>query len=367
MKNILIIGHTNKMGGVETFIYNTTIASNKEKVNFDFMIHGYNHCVFEEEINKFYAEEKHIFFLPKYKKNPFKCIAELRKFYRENKSKYDVIHLETGSTSEILYLYPYVKKTKAKIIIHSHNGNGSSKLINTLFRPLINRSVDKRLACSDKAAEWLFGKKHKQDCEIVNNGVDTNRFKFSSKKRKRIRREYDIGDDTFVIGHIGRFSEQKNHDFLIDIFAKFLEKNPNAILMLIGVGELQENIIQKTVLMNIYNNVIFVGRKDNTEDYYCAFDLFLMPSLYEGLPIVGIEAQTSGVPCLFSDTISEQLKLTDHAIFFSLKKSADEWANKAHEVQCNIELRNKYEYEIIKKGFDIGDTVKRLEEIYLQL
>lgn len=361
---VLIIGLTNKMGGVETFIYNTTMFSNKNLIEYDYLIHGYDACVFETEINNFYDGEQHIYFVPKYKKEPLKCIKALIKFYREHRTEYKYIHLQTGSTSEILYCFPYCLFIRPKVIVHSHNGSGSSVFANKLFQPVVNFISEKRFACSDVAAEWLFGKRSAESIPVINNGIDTLKYQYDEVKRKKTREEYGLKDE-LVIGHIGRFSEQKNHNFLIDIFAEVKKKKQNAVLVLVGIGELLDSIIEKVNRLGLKESVIFAGVKNNPEDYYCVFDIFVMPSLYEGLPIVGVEAQTSGLPCLFSENISKQVVLTDRVKLISINRSAKQWADDIIKVDKSLDVRNGYNKIVKKKGFDIKDAAKYLENVYL--
>lgn len=364
-KKILIIGLTERMGGVETFIYNTTRFSNKNKYIYYFLVHGTNHVVFQKQITSFYNGKNHFFFVPSMKKNPIKCLKALSNFYKHNAFKYDYIHLETGATSEIMYVYPFVKKYNLKVITHSHNGNGYSRIINNLFRPLVNKVSYKELSCSKEATDWLFGKKREKLVKIIHNGIDTKRFTFNLTSRIKIRKKYHISSNTIVIGHIGRFAVQKNHKFILKIFKKINAKQPDSILLLVGTGELRKKIKNEINNLNLKNKVILCGEKGNTEDYYSAFDIFLMPSLYEGLPVVGIEAQCEGLPCYFSSNISSQVKITDHAFFISLKQSAQYWANEILSKKSNIQKRKGYARKVLNSNYSIFSTVKELESVYM--
>lgn len=362
-KKILIIGLTERMGGVETFIYNTTRFSDSDKYEYDFLVHGTDHTVFEEEIKNFYQNDRnHFFFVPSFKKNPVKSYIELAKFYKKYGNSYDYVHLQTGATSEIVYVFPFALLYKFKVIVHSHNGNGYSPIVNTLFKPIVNSVSSKRLSCSKEATEWLFGKKN-NNVQIINNGIDTNRFKYSEEQRNNIRSKYNLDKDTFVVGHIGRFSEQKNHKFLIDIFEKIVQKEKKAKLMLVGVGELEIEIKNIVHEKKLEDNVIFCGAQAITEAYYSAFDIFLMPSLYEGLPIVGIEAQSEGLPCYFSNNISDQIKITDNARLLSLKEDADYWSKQILSRNA-IQNREEYADKVSNSGYSIKNTVKKLEKVY---
>lgn len=361
-KRILIIGLTERMGGVETFIFNTTTHSDKTKYKYDYLVHGTDHCIFEDEINDFYDDgEKHIFFIKKYKEDILGCIKDLRKFYAENGQKYDYIHFQSGSTAEILYVYPFCKKYNFEVISHSHNGNGYSPVVNSIFRRVVNKITTKRLSCSAEATRWLFGEGYLNKTQIIVNGVDTDRFTYDESKRFKIRKQYSLSDE-LIIGHIGRFSEQKNHAFILQIFKSVLKRRPDAKLLLVGVGELQDNIKKMSRTLGSDKSVIFAEEQMRTEDYYSAFDVFLMPSLYEGLPIVGVEAQCEGLECLFSDQIDKQILITDRARMISLDESPEVWA----DVILSIEIkdRTRYSNEIKKSGYSLTDTVKKLEAVY---
>lgn len=361
-KKILIIGLTDKLGGVETFIYNTTIFSDKNKYQYDFLVHGSNTCVFQKEINTFYCDRTHIHYIDSIKKRPLKVFIELIKFYKNN--KYDYIHLQTGSSAEIMYVFPFILFLKTKLITHSHNGNGTNKIVNSLFRPFVRLCTNTYLSCSDVAAKWLFGNIKKEKYTIIKNGIDTKRFKFNDNARKKIREEYKISKNTKVIGHIGRFFVQKNHIKIIHIFNEILKNNKEYVLLLLGTGECENQIKEMVQELNIEKNVIFAGTHINTEDYYSAFDFFLMPSLYEGLPIVGVEAQSCGVKCFFSNTIDKQVLISKDSIMLDLNKSDKYWANQILKSDV-IKDRNGSNDEIIENGYSLFETIDLLERIYL--
>lgn len=361
-KRVLILGMTERMGGVETFIYQTTVFSNREKYQYDFLVHGADHCVFQEEIEHFYPQDVHFFFCEKYKRNPLRCIAELIRFYRENGQRYDWIHLETGAASEVLYLFPFCLFLRAKVMIHSHNGYGYSPVINALFRPVVNFAADRRVACSGAAAEWLFGRRHGADALLLRNGIDTKRFTFSPAQRDEIRSRYGLRDE-LLIGHIGRFSEQKNHLFLLQLFRCVLHERPDAKLLLVGAGEKEQELKAACAGLGIEASVLFAGLQRQTEAYYSAFDVFVMPSLYEGLPVVGVEAQSEGLPCFFSDTIDRQIQITENARMLKLEAGAEAWSREILRA-ASVPRRELFAEKVAEAGFDIRSTVGRLEQLY---
>ena len=188
-------------------------------------------------------------------------------------------------------------------------------------------------------------------------------FSFNATSRNRVRNQYNISSDTLVVGHIGRFSEQKNHERIIDIFNELLEEHSNSMLLLVGVGEKEKEIKEIVSELGLSDYVIFAGRQMKTEEYYCAFDVFLMPSLYEGLPIVGIEAQSMGLPCFFSDNIDSKVVLTDRAQLISLDEPSKVWAQKILALDDSMN-RTSYNEVIDSKKFSIKSTVRELEKIY---
>lgn len=362
---ILIIGHTGKMGGVETFIRNTTLYSDKEKIQFDFLIHGYTQCLFEEELNAFYKNTNHIYFLPKFKANLFKTVKALWRFYKEHHD-YKYIHLETGAATELLYCFPYCIFFRIKVIIHSHNGgNSESKFLQKALIPLVNVIAAKKIACSDAAAEFMFGKKSAVEANLIFNGIDTMKFQFLEEGRMGCRKKFNIDENAFVIGHIGRFSKQKNHEYLLKIFRCLYKRQSNAILLLAGTGELEADIKEKVIRYQLQSQVVFTGVQSDTVSLYSAMDVFVMPSLYEGLPIVAIEAQASGLPCVFSDKITRQVRLTDKTLMVGLEEEPAVWADKIMNLYRQGVDRYHGSKAIFDKGYDIHDTVKRLEKIYL--
>jgi hypothetical protein len=364
-KKILIIGLTERMGGVETFIYNTTKFSDRSKYEYEYLVHGADHCVFQKEIGAFYGDSLPIHFVRKIKGNPFGWLKDMLAFYKKNGKKYDWIHLQTGATSEIIYVFPFCLFYKIPVISHSHNGSGYNPFIHTLFRPILNGVTQKRIACSQAAAKWLFGRKADQAL-ILPNGIDTDRFRFSFEKREKIRKQYGIGSE-LVIGHIGRFSPQKNHEKILEIFEEIKKRVPNAKLILVGVGERRDLILQKAQSLAFSKDILFVGKQEKTEDFYSAFDAFLMPSFYEGLPIVGIEAQASGLPCFFSHTIDNQILLTDRAYSLPLEDSYSDWADRILAVCSESDLvreRSSYAEKIEERGYSIKNTLRTLEQVY---
>ena len=350
-------------GGVESMVMSYYRNIDKAKVQFDFLVECTSKIINKEEIEKMGGK---IIIIPSMK-NIFKYEKQLKSIFKEN--NYDIVHAQK-STLNIFPLYA-AKKAGIKVrISHSHSTSNKIEwkrnIIKNILRPFSKLYATDYFACSELAGRYLFGNKtfDQGKVTIINNAIDINKFKFNEEFRSQIRKKYNI-ENKFVIGHIGRFVTQKNHSFLIDIFYEYQMINPNSCLLLIGDGPLFNEIKDKVNKLNINDKVIFVGSCFDTEKYYSAMDLFLLPSLYEGLPVVGVEAQINGINCLFSDTITKEIKVTDNANFLSLKNSSKEWAleiNKTKEKDLNDRELNSDLF--VNSKYDIKNEASNLLELY---
>ena len=221
--------------------------------------------------------------------------------------------------------------------------------------------------CGREAIEYYFGRNiiKQNEYKIIKNAIEINRFIYNEEKREKVRRKYNL-ENKFVIGNVGRFMKQKNHEFILKLFKNVLEQNPDSVLVLIGDGELLDIIKNKSQKLNIQNHVIFMGNIENVNEIYQAMDVFLLPSIFEGLPVVGIEAQTAGLKCIMSDTISREVAITKNVEFLNLKKdSIERWTE---EILKNICYERKdMSKEIIEAGYSIEEETKKLQEIYLKM
>jgi len=222
--------------------------------------------------------------------------------------------------------------------------------------------------CSKEACEFLFGERCFNDnrVRIINNGIETENFVFNEEIRVKMREELGIKDSTIVVGHVGRFSYPKNHDFLIDIFKKVNEKNRNTLLLLVGDGNLREAIERKVEYLGLSNRVIFAGIRSDVADVLQAMDIFVFPSLYEGLPVTLVEAQASGLPCVISDNITKQVQITDLIHPVSLERSPEYWSKKILEVTKDS-LRIDTSSLIRENNFDIYSIAKTLTTFYSEV
>ncbi|MGY3718133.1 glycosyltransferase family 1 protein [Sutcliffiella cohnii] len=352
-------------GGAETMIMNLYRNIDRSRVQFDFIVHTEGECDYDEEIE---ALGGVIYRMPRYSgKNHLRYKKSWNEFFREH-TEYRIIHGHVRSTAAI-----YLKIAKAHrltTIAHSHStssGRGVSAIIKNILQYPIRYTADYLFACSKTAGEWLFGKKiyKNEKFLVVNNAIDSKKFIFDEKTREEIREEFAI-DGKFVIGHIGRFNTPKNHEFLIDIFKEVYEKNNRAVLLLVGDGELREPIKAKINKMNLSDNVIFTGVRKDIPEILQAMDIFVFPSLYEGLGIAVIEAQAAGLPCIVAETIPKEAFVTDHIYSLSLKQSANKWANQILEYSNGFQRKNAFK-QISNQGYDIFTTAKFLEDFYLEL
>lgn len=333
-----------RSAGIENFIMNVYRNIDTNKIQFDFLVHSSKKQEFDDEIE---SKGGKIFRLTyKDDKNIFKYIRDLNDFFKDHK-EYKIVH---GEMQSMMPLYLYIaKKNKVPIrIAHSHNSNYEKTIkgyILHLFSKFSGKFATDLWACSKTAGEYMY---KNRNYEIIHNAIDTGKFAYNENMRKKLRKEKNI-DDKFVIGHIGRFDLQKNHEFLIDIFNEIQKIEPNSILISIGCGDRQKIIEEKVKKLNLQTKVIFEGTVSNSYDYYQAMDCFILPSKYEGLPLVGVEAQISGLSCFFSDSITDELKLSDNAYFISLNLSAKEWANIIIDKRKSFRKTNYFEDYDLKK------------------
>ncbi len=352
-------------GGAETLIMNLYRNIDRSKIQFDFVVHTAKPQFYDDKIKKLGGQ---IFSVPRYRiYNVISYKKWWERFFVDH-PEYKVVHGHIGSTATI-YL-GIAKKYGCFTIAHSHNTKNEKLSLRDIVWNVhsypTRYKADYFFACSFPAAIDRFGKKiaNSKRCRVFNNAIDVERFKYSPEKRHEIRELYKIGERDFVIGHVGRFSKQKNHEFLIEIFMQVYRIETDTKLLLVGTGELEDDIKKKCKKLNISDSVIFAGTTDHIEKFYSAMDIFCFPSLWEGFGNVTIEAQTNGLFCVVSD------KLPDHAdisagLFEKLSplKSADVWAERIlsrrdHKRRTDIADHTR------RAGFDILKEAMRLSCFY---
>ncbi len=360
MKKLLCIVGNMNAGGAETFLMKMYRKFDKSKYQMDFCVASIQEGFYEKEILDLGGKIYRI--TPKIK-NPIKNFLDIKNIVKNNDYKY-VLRVSQHSLSTLELLAARLGGAK-KIAFRSSNTNpGNSKLsllIHYVFRPFANLITNVKIAPSTEAALFMFGKRVVKNKKfyLLNNGLEIKDYEYSEENRKKIRKELGLKNE-FLIGHIGRFSKQKNHKFLLDIFKEFLKKNSNSLLLLIGIGELENEIKDYAKELNIYNKIIFYGPSNKTSQIYSAIDYLVFPSLYEGMPNVVIEAQASGLECLVSDTITKECNLTNKVKFKSLQDSPKEWSKEIKLEKSNRSDVVKFLYD---NHYNIDDVVLTFEKI----
>lgn len=352
-------------GGVESVVMNYYRNIDRNKVQFDFLCSESSTDIPYEEIEKLGGR---VFIVPNYTK-VVKYQKELKKIFKEN--NYKIVHSHISTMS----VFPLRAAKKAGVpvrIAHSHSTTNKKEkkknLLKQVLRPFSSVYATDYMCCSELAGRWLFGDKEydKGNVYLLNNAIDLDKFKYNEDVRKEKRKELGISDDTLVIGHVGRFVEQKNHRFLIDVFNEIYKQKENSILLLAGQGPLIEEMKEKVKILGIEDSVKFLGQRNDINELYQAFDVFCLPSLYEGLPVVGVEAQATGLLCELSNDMTKETKVLDTTRFISLNTSAEEWANKILD-DIKKYKRIDSSKEMTDKNFNIKEEAKRLEECYFNL
>lgn len=285
---------------------------------------------------------------------------------------YDCVHIH-GDVAYLLLIFARAARRAGvrRIILHSHAAGvdgGSRRLkaaLHGLCRGALRNSATDFVACSDKAAEWMYPGLDVSRVKMVANGVELSRFAFDPAARERVRGELRL-EDAFVVGHVGRFAYQKNHDFLLEAFAAMRRRVPNARLLLVGEGVLFDQIRQKAERLGLADAVIFYGASNDVGALMQGMDLFALPSHFEGLPVVGVEAQAAGLPVLFSDRVTRQAGLTAHVRFLPIDAPAVEaWGAAARDVAGKPAWNRAGDCEQVRKaGFTIQDTVRAFLTLY---
>ncbi len=351
-------------GGAETNVMNYYRKLDQSKVQFDFVVHREEKGAYEDEIIQLGGK---IFrFLPITPFTLSKYKQQVATFFDQHK-KYSIIH---GQCSELGYFF-YKEAHKRKIpIIIAHGHNSKVKFdVKYTFRFILKKAMMKYVntyfSCGYDAAIWLFGKEKGQSAFIMNNAIDASEFSYNTQKDISIRKTLQA-ENTINIIHIGRFNLQKNHTFLIDVFKEIINSNNNYKLFLVGEGELKEDIQNKVKNLNIQDKVNFLGLRADVNELLQGMNIFLFPSLFEGLPVSFIEAQASGVKCFISETIpAEATIIPQNVQAISLNKSAKYWAE---QILANKNAnKENLEKEIIEAGYDINKNVRTLEQKYLSL
>lgn len=312
-------------GGIEAIVLNYYRHIDRDKVQFDFYFAEGSSLPQCKELEQLGAE---LHSIPAYS-HPIAYHKTLYTAFKRHGYKIVHAHLSTMS------LFPLFAAWRAGVpvrICHSHStahwGEGAKTLLKYILRPFNKLFATDWFACGEKAGRWMYGDKafDAGKVTVMPNAIDTAKFAYDAQARVALREELGVPQDAFVVGHVGRFMYQKNHSFLLEIFAELCKMNSDAHLLLIGEGELKEQIQQQVRILSLQDNVIFTGARQDVNKLYSAMDVFCLPSFYEGMPLVAWEAQTSGLLCVFADTITREAAQTENSFFLSLHAAAADWA-----------------------------------------
>ena len=353
-------------GGIETMLMNLFRRIDRNQIVFDFMVHSEEEGEYDEEIK---ALGGNIYNVPSYNgKNHFSYKKKWNKFFEEHK-EYAIVHGHVRSTAGI-YL-KIAKEHGCVTIFHSHNtktsGHGIEVLVKEFWQYRGRYYTDYFFACGQEAGEWLFGKKivSGKRFYLVKNAIDVEKFAYDSKKREQLRKEMGL-TEKYVVGNVGSFTTQKNHDFLLKAFREARNLRENAVLYLVGQGPLKEEIVKSIADLGLQDDVILAGTTSSVQDAYLIMDVFAFPSLHEGLPLVLIEAQATGVPCVVSkDRVTPEVKVTNSIEFLSLDEGVKVWGSRVLEVEARG--RKSHLKEVVDAGYDVEQTALWLRGFYLKI
>lgn len=353
------------LAGVDTVVMNYYRNIDRTKVQFDFIMDGYDSTPIDNEIKELGGR---VYKVESYKKNMRKSIQQYYQILKDN--HYQIVHSHMNTLS----VFPLFAAWRAGVPVRiAHNHSTSAKgeckvtIMKYMLRPFAKVFSNHFCACSSLAGKWLFGKcfYNSGKVRLIQNAIDIQRFSFNQDIRERIRKELGL-ENKFVVGHVGRFVYQKNHDYLLDVFRDIHRYNQNSVLLLIGDGPLKSEIEQKVARFDLGKSVHFLGVRKDVPNLMQAMDIFVFPSNYEGLGMVAIEAQAAGLPTIVSEEIPREAKITDLLSYCHLSQSPEKWAE-AILSRMNGFQRIKNDDEIKGAGFDIQTEADKLLQMYMSI
>ncbi len=364
---VLMLFTNMNRGGAESMVMSYYRNIDRTKVQFDFLVHRPERGAYEDEIEQLGGR---IYRLIPFHPFTFGQYKKLVSQFFDEHPEYKIIH---GHCSELGY-FIYQEASRRgipHIIAHAHNAHALYDLkwpFRTWFKHRMRKYLTHEFTCGQEAAVWLFGRKLASQAVLQRNAIDTQLFKYDLESRVRIRKEFGITDDTLLIGHVGRFEKQKNHAFLIDVFEKVLNYNPNSRLLIVGgTGDLEGSIRNKVQERGLVDKVIFAGTRSDVPQILSAMDVFLFPSFMEGMSLSMLEAQCAGLSCLVSDSIPKEISVTDLITYYPLERSAEDWAKRLLEVSKGKSDRMVYSKKVAEAGYDIKKNAEWLQNYYLSL
>lgn len=356
---ILHVVQRMEAAGLQSFIMNIYRKIDRTKIQFDFLTHYSERQFYDDEIESLGGKIHRLTFREDH--NPIKYILDLKIFFKEH-PEYKIVH---GHMDSLGYFYLGAAK-RAGVpcrIAHAHNvliGGDFKKRIRNIMNRAYKLNATKLLACSDAAGKYMFGN---YSFEVIRNPIDVSKFRYDEGVRHEVRDELQLKDEDIVIGHVGRFSPQKNHRFLLDVFKEISKKEANAKLLLVGQGKLEKEIKEDVFRSGIADRVIFVGVRGDIHRIYQAMDAFVLPSSFEGFGIVAIEAQAAGLPTICSDRIPQMANVTERFYSISLSEPAEIWADSILN-RLNAPDRESMAQKLIEVGYDVSTVKSEMLNIY---
>ena len=346
-------------GGLETMLMNYYRNIDREKVQFDFLVHRSQRAAYDDEIE---ALGGTIHRLPRLVPWSRSYRNALDAFFAVHK-EYRVVHVHQDCLSSVIL--KAAKKHGIPVrIAHSHNSNQDKNLlypVKLFYRRWIPKYATQLFACGKDAGDWMF---RGASYMVLNNAIDASAYRYDADVAMQMRRSLSIPEDALVVGHVGRFSPQKNHGFLVEIFEKCCQKVSNAYLLLVGDGGFRAQTEECVRNCGLQNRVIFTGVRDDVQKLLQAMDVFVFPSLYEGLPVTMVEAQAAGLPCLISDRVPIECKMTELVRQIPLDAGSDVWADAV------VATRGERDADTLRQiqsaGFDVRENARWLQDYYLE-
>lgn len=357
-----VFTHMNR-GGAETMIMNYYRNIDRTKVQFDFLVHREYRADYDDEIEQLGGRIYRM--MPISPKTLSAYKKQIADFFAEHR-EYRIIHSNMSENG--LYIFQEAKKHGIPVrICHAHNaphGWDVKMFARTYLKYRIRRYTTDMFTCGKEAGVWLFGKKSESKLVLMKNAIDAETYQYHAETAEKVREEFGLGN-SLVIGHVGRFDSQKNHPFLIDIFNEIVKMQPDAKLLLVGRENDAGKTRQKVSNLGLTDKVVFTGLRSDVNELMQAMDVFVFPSLYEGLGIVVIEAQAAGIPCVISNTMPRDCMITDGMVTIqSLSATPGKWA--VHVLKRAKEGHTDHQQEIVKCGYDIHESAKWLQDFYLK-
>lgn len=344
-------------GGLETMLMNYYRQINREQILFDFLVHRDYEADYDEEIQRLGGE---IYRLPRLNPMSRQYLKKLDEFFQ--KQNYQIVH----SHLDCMSTYPLKAAEKAAVpvrIAHTHNKSQELNLkypLKIWSKKKIPQYATHLFSCGKAAGEWTF---EDSEFKIIPNAIDTEKFQYDETKRNKVRKKLDISDK-LVLGHVGRFYKQKNHRFLLDIFQQVKLQEDSAVLLLVGDGPLKNEMAEYAKSLGISDSVMFLGVREDIPELLQAFDIFVFPSLFEGLPVTLLEAQCSGLPCVVSDEVSNEVNITELIMNLSLNAPIENWSQAI--LKQKDALRSDHSSAVVQAGFDIKKASADLVDFYMK-